>query len=183
MAYHLHPPVHLNQTRIDLTNDNQNAFVKFRTVIRTISSYIGRCFDQRWKFLNIINKLKKHFKDCRSFEKHKYIKLIIYFMIPIKLPLILLKSHRYIDLVTNPTLKYRTTRLRISLHVFSTKKGHYQVGPSLSAWNSCLYRTLTAGTPLGPPTPLNLHSGKWSLSVSTPPGPPPRFTKGPDPYV
>ena len=60
-AYHLHPPLHLHQTRTDLTNEDKNTFDKIWASIRkyvqnVISSYIGRCFDQRWKFFKDLDK-------------------------------------------------------------------------------------------------------------------------------
>ena len=80
---------------------------------------------KKFRTLNIINKLKKHFKECWSFEKHKSIKLNLFYD-SYKTSFI---KEPYLDLVTNPAFKYRTTRLRISSHDFEIEKGRYNNTP------------------------------------------------------
>ena len=72
----------------------------------------------------IFIKLRDHFKCCWEYEKSKSSKLSYYHSIKH-----IFNKEPYLDVISNPSHRYRTTRLRISAHDLEIEAGRYSKTP------------------------------------------------------
>ena len=99
-------------------------------------------FCKRFRVNIIMSKLKSHFRDCWSHEKSSSIKLNLFYDSYKKS----FVKEPYLDLVTNPAYKFRTTRLRISAHDLHIESGRYTKTPREE--RTCKWCELTLGEKL-----------------------------------
>ena len=111
---------------------NKNSFINTLTPVAPIPC-------NKFRTLTIINKLKAHFRDCWAFEKNKSIKLSLFY----NFYKTSFTKEPYLDLVTNPAFRYRTTRLRVSSHDLEIEKGRYTNTPRNE--RICKWCSLTLG--------------------------------------
>ena len=75
LAYHIHPTSDLQTNRNDYTSNEQKLCKTLWYAVQTytlncISTFIGRCFDKRWKFIKDINKTTGPKTDHQTDRQH-----------------------------------------------------------------------------------------------------------------
>ena len=76
---------------------------------------------KQFRLHHILKRLREHFKDCWEHDKSNSPKLAFYHHIKKNF-----SKEPYLDIVKNPSHRYRTTQLRISSHDLSIEKGRYK---------------------------------------------------------
>ena len=79
---------------------------------------------RQFRVNEIFKCLREHFKHCWDHDKSKSAKLTFYHSTKV-----VFKKEPYIDVINNPSHRYRTTRLRISAHDLEIESGRYSKIP------------------------------------------------------
>ena len=131
---HLHQP--LNHTTLPL----MHIYPLSNHILLRHLSPISPLPSRHFRTNIVLNKLKHHFKECWAYEKSSSVKLNLFYS-SFKQSFV---KEPYLDLVTNPAFRFRTTRLRISSHDLDVETGRYKNLPRDQ--RNCKWCTVSLGS-------------------------------------